>query len=106
MHDLNGSEREKKIARGAFDAALQKELSEIVSKFKEMASRAENPDDVWAVEEWLGDQRRRIDTCFDFRHSQLISVFGRLVRDGRVTLQQRQGLDEGKLALIERIATF
>ena len=106
MHDLKWSEREKKIARHAFETALQQELSEVVAKFKEMAAHAEKPEDIWAIEEWLGQQRRNIDTKYDFRYSQLVMVFGRLVRENRITEQQLEGLAEEKLAFIERIATL
>lgn len=41
MHDLKWSESEKKIARRVFETALQQELSEVVSRFKEMAAHAE-----------------------------------------------------------------
>ena len=106
MHDLKWSEREKKIARRVFEAALQQELAEVMAKFKEMAAHAEKPEDIWAVEEWLGGQRRNIDAKYDFRYSQLIMVFGRLVREGRITEQQLDGLAEEKLAFIERIASL
>ncbi len=106
MHDLKWSERERKLARRVFDAALQQELGETMTQFKEMAARAEKPDDMWAVEGWLANQRHGIDTKYDFRHSQLVIVFGKLLRESRVTGQQLEGLGEDKLSYIERIATL
>ena len=106
MHDLKWSESEKKLARRIFEAALQQELGEIMTKFKEMAGRAELPDEMWAVEGWLAHQRRDIDTKYDFRYSQLIIVFGKLLRENRVTEQQLEGLGKEKLSYIERIATL
>jgi len=106
MHDLKWSKRERKIARRAFEAALQQELGEIVTKFKEMAARAEKPDDMWAVESWLAQQRHGIDTKYDFRYSQLVIIFGTLLRESRVTEQQLEGLGEDKLSYIVRIATL
>ena len=52
----------------------------MMAKFKEKAARAEKPDDMWAIEEWLAHQRREIDTKYDFRYSQLVIVFGKLLR--------------------------
>jgi len=106
MHDLKWSEREKKVARQVFDAALQQELVEVLAKFKEMAAHAEKTEDIWSIEEWLGQQRRNIETKYDFRYSQLIMLFGRLMREGRITEQQLEGIAEEKLAFIERIATL
>ena len=106
MHDLKWSEREKKIARRVFEAALHQELGEVMAEFKEKAARAEEPDDMWAVEEWLAQRRRDIDTRYDFRYLQLVIVFGRLLREGRITEQQLEGLGEDKLSYIGRIATL
>ena len=106
MHDLKWTEREKKIARRVFEAALQQELSEVMAEFKEKAVRVEKPDDMWAVEGWLAQQRRDIDTKYDFRYSQLVIVFGKLLRESRITEQQLEGLGEDKLSYIERIATL
>ncbi len=106
MHDLKWSEREKKIARRVFEAALQQELGEVMAEFKDKAARAAEPDDMWAVEGWLAHRRRDIDTKYDFRYSQLVIVFGKLLREGRITEQQLEGLGEDKLSYIERIATL
>ena len=106
MHDLKWSEREKKIARRVFEAALHQELGEVMAEFKEKAARAEEADDMWAVEGWLAQRRRDIDTRYDFRYSQLVIVFGRLLREGRITEQQLEGLGEDKLSYIGRIATL
>lgn len=106
MHDLKWSEREKKFARLVFDATLQRELSEVMADFKQRAERAQKPDDLWAIEAWLAHRRRDIDTKYVFRYSQLIIVFGTLLREGRITLQQLEGLADDKLSHIERFATF
>lgn len=106
MHDLKWSDREKKIARRVFKAALQQELAETMTTFKEMAARAENPEDLWVVERWLARQRRGIDAKYDYRYSQLVSIFGNLLREGRITGQQIEGLAEDKRSYIERIAAL
>jgi len=80
MHDLKWSEREKKVARRVFETALQQELGEAMAEFKEKAVRALEPADMWAIEEWLAHRRRDIDTKYDFRYSQLVIVFGKLLR--------------------------
>ena len=106
MHDLEWSEAEKKIARRVFEAALHQELGEVMAKFKDKAAHAKEPDDMWAVENWLSQQRRGIEAKYDFRYSQLVVVFGKLLRESRVTEEQLAGLGEDKLSYIERIATL
>lgn len=106
MHDLKWSASEKKIARRVYEAALQQELGETMTRFKEMAARAEESADMWDVERWLAHQRRDIETKYDFRYSQLIIVFGRLLRENRITEERLAGLGDDKLSYIARIATL
>ena len=106
MRDLKWSESERKVARRVFDVALQQELAEIVAKFKEKAACAVKPDEMWNIEAWLAQRRREIDVKYDFRYSQLVMLFGRLVRENRVNDRQLLGLSEDKLSYIEHIASL
>lgn len=85
MHTLKWPDSERKIERRVFETALQQELAEIISVFKDKAAHAKGPDDMWAVENWLSRQRREIDAKYDFRYSQRIVVFGKLLRENRIT---------------------
>jgi len=106
MHDLKWSDREKKIARRVFEAALQQELGEAMAEFKEKAARAQTSDDMWEIEGWLSDRRHNIDITYDYRYSRLVMVFGKLLREKRITEQQLEGLGEDKLSYIGRIASL
>jgi hypothetical protein len=106
MLDLKWHEREKKIARRVFESALQRELGEAMAEFKEKAAKAAKPEDMWAVEGWLSRRRRDIDTKYDFRYSQLVIVFGKLLSEGRITEQQLEGLGQEKLSYIGSIASL
>lgn len=106
MHDLKWSESEKKIARRVFQAALEQELGDIMGRFKEQAARVAQPEDMWALEGWLAQQRREVEAKYDFRYSQLVMVFGRLLREGRVARAHFDGLGRDKLSSIEHIATL
>ena len=104
MNDLKWSGAERKIARDVFEAALQHELAELLVALKDKAASLDKPDDMWAIEGWLAECRREVDAKYDFRYSQLPIVFGRLLREGRITEQQISGLARDKLAFIERVA--
>jgi hypothetical protein len=106
MHQLKWFEREKKIARTVFEAALQQELAEVMAQFKTKAERVQNPDDLWAMEGWLAQQRRNVDEKYDFRYSELILLFGRLLREGRITWPQLDGLAQDKLAFIDSVVSL
>lgn len=103
---LKWSDSEKKVARRAFEAALAAELAQVMAEFKEKASAAAEPDDLWSIPEYLHRTRREIDEKYDYRYSQLIVVFGWLLREGRVQEAQLAGLSEEKLASIRRIASL
>ena len=106
MHGLKWADREKKIARKVFDAALQEACAAVLLEFKRRAVAASSVEDAWATERWLADERRRIDARFDFRYSQLIMVCGGLLREQRINLEQLDGLGADKLVWIERVASL
>ena len=100
------TDREKKIARRVFDAALHGELAEVMAEFKSRAASAKEPEDVWSVQEYLLQARRDIDRKYDYRYSQLDLVFGRLLREKRIEELDLKGLTEEKLGYIRRVASL
>ena len=85
MRELKWTEAEKKLSRRAFEVALQAELAEVLQDFKARAAAAQTPEDMWPVEHFLNHRRRELAAKYDYRYSQLISVFGRLIRERRLT---------------------
>ena len=100
------SKSEKAIARTAFDAALKRELQEVMRKTKQMANQIKEPADVWELEHYLTERRKEIDRKYDYRYSQLTHVFGRLLHEGRVSEEELRGLREDKLKPIRSLAKF
>ena len=70
---------EKKIARRAFEAALDVALSRTLIEFKRRAAAVTTPGEMWDLEDYLRRERRAIDETFDYRYSQLPFVFARLI---------------------------
>ena len=106
MNDTKWSESEKKLARMVFQEALAAELSIAVAEFKAKAAAVVQADDMWALEEHLSRKRRQIDIKYDFRYSQLLLVFGQLLREGQIQEVQLQGLTEDKQNSIRRLASL
>jgi hypothetical protein len=96
----------KTIARTAFDAALGRELHELIQETKRMASQISQSPDLWDLEHYLTERRKEIDRKYDYRYSQLTQVFGRLVYEGRVTEQDLARPHENKLKSIRSLAEF
>ena len=64
----------------------------------------EQPSDLWDLEHYLTESRKRIDRPYDYRYSVLTDVFGRLIREGRLSEKELQGLGEDKLESIRSYA--
>lgn len=100
------SKSEKVIARKAFDAALGRELLEIIREAKRMSNQIQHSSELWDLEHYLTERRKQIDRKYDYRYSQLTDVFGRLLHEGRVTEEELRGLREDKMKLIHSFAEF
>jgi hypothetical protein len=106
MHDRSWSGSEKKIARRAFEAALESTLAGVMAEFKAKAAAAATPSDMWDVGDWLHRRRREIDELFDYRYSQLPLVFGRLIVEGLLDEGQLTGLSEDKFEEIRHHVSY
>ena len=106
QRDLMWSRSEKAIARKAFDAALKRELHEVIQDAKQMASRIRQSSDLGDLEHYLTERRKEIDRKYDYRYSQLTLVFGKLLRESRLGEEELRGLRESKLESIRSYARF
>jgi hypothetical protein len=100
------SRSEKALARKAFDAALGRELHDVIQEAKKMASQIKQPSDLWDLEHYLTERRKEIDRTYDYRYSRLTHVFGRLLYEGRLQEEELRGLREEKLKAIRSVAQF
>ena len=100
------SKSEKVIARTAFDAALGRELHDVIQKAKQLANEIQQSSDLWDLEYYLTERRKEIDRKYDYRYSQLTHVFGRLLHEQRLCEEELRGLREDKLKSIRSFAKF
>ena len=100
------SRSEKAIAHKAFDAALDRELQEVIREAKQKADQIKEPADLWDLEHYLTQRRKEIDRKYDYRYSQLDLVFGRLLREKWIDEEDLRGLGEDKLRAIRSCAKF
>jgi Photoprotection regulator fluorescence recovery protein len=104
MRDLNWSPKEKAVARKAFNQALQRELEAAMVEAKKRAARIRQPSELWELERYLAERRVQIDREYEYKYSVLIFVLGNLVREGMLSEQELQGLNQDKLDSIRRYA--
>jgi hypothetical protein len=100
------SRSEKALARKAFDAALGRELHEVMQEAKRMANEIQKSSDLWDLEHYLTQRRKEIDRKYDSRSSRLTDVLGRLLYENRLGEEDLRGLREDKLNSIRSFAQF
>jgi photoprotection regulator FRP-like protein len=71
----------KVSARRAFDAALEREIHQVIQEAKRMASQIKLSADQWDLEHYLTQRRKEIDRKYDFRGSRLTDLLGRLLHE-------------------------
>ena len=103
MDGIEWSPAEKKIARSAFDRALERAQARTMAGLKARAASAPTPSDMWAIEDYLSRARREIDEIFDYRYSRLLLVFAILLRQGHLSEPELAGLSEEKLGFVRKL---
>ena len=106
MQDITWSNKEKQLARTVFESAAAAEEKELIERFQYKAATLKSLEDLWALQFAIRESEREYQQKYDYRYSQLIGVFGRLVREGRVSIDKLHGLSEEKLQYIGRIASL
>lgn len=105
MRDLKWSPSEKIIACKAFDQALTAELRDVVQRAKQIAAEVKEASELWELETCLRQRRLEIDRKYDYRYSVLPMVFATLLKQGRISEKDLNGLQEEKIDLIVGIAS-
>ena len=100
MRELHWSPKEKATARRACDGALHQELDATIQEAKQMATRIEQPDELWELERHLTQRRKEIDRKYEFKYSSVLLLLAELVRERRVSLDELHGLSEEKLKYV------
>lgn len=97
MFNVKWTVAEKKIARRAYDKALDRAPATAVADFKARAAAVTTPEEMWVIGEGLHRQQRELDQMFDYRYSQLLFVFPQLIREGYLEEAELAGLSDEKM---------
>jgi len=100
------SRSDKLVARKAFDAALTRELQEVIQQTKQMANGIKAPADLWDLEHYLTQRRKEIDRKYDSRTSHFTQVLGKLLQEGRLGEKDLRGLKATRLKSVQSYADF
>lgn len=100
-HAATWTASEKKTARRAFDKAFERHCTEITAEAMRMLENVTAPSDIWRVHEYLSEHRKTVDQIYQYKYSDLLLIFTRLMRDGWLTEADLAGLQEEKIARIK-----
>ena len=73
---------------------------------RKMAIQINEPDDLWALEQYLTERRKDINRKYDPRGSRLKDVMGRLLYENRIGEEDLRGLGDEKMKSIRSFAQF
>ena len=100
--NLKWTKKEKKVAREAFEKANAREAEHIVKTVKEMAEKIDSLEGVWDLQRFIREKKKEFYLKYDYRYSVLLMVFGTLIAQGWLTLEDLEGLDEEKMEYLRR----
>lgn len=103
---MTWSKSEQTIARRAFDAALTRELHDVMKEARQMANQIKDPAELWDLERHLTQRRKEIDQKYDSKYSRLTDVLGRLLYEHRISERDLRGLREDQLMKVRSFAEF
>ena len=104
IYEMKWTNEEKKVARKAFDNAYQREMDDIKSLLLNKVSKIKTNEDIWTILDLLLEKRKTVDSKYDYRYSQLIIVFSRLLSEGYLKEEDISELAEEKRELIKKLS--
>jgi hypothetical protein len=103
--DTQWSTTEERIAKTAFEQAYSRELEATMAEAKRQANLAQNPEDLWQLNDFLSARRHYLDGKYDDRPEGLVFVFAQLIKEGWLVMAELNGLSADKLSKI-RVLTL
>lgn len=102
--DTEWSTHEKKIAREVFDKAYMREIAALLEEVRQRAGAIAELEEMWKFHDFLSARRHELDGKYDYRYSDLIFLFARLLKEGWLQLEELEGLDPDKLTKVAVLA--
>jgi len=104
MSEINWSDSEKKTAKEAFGKAYEREINSLIEEVRQKASQISEIDQLWQLHDFLSAKRHEIDGKYDYKYSELIFVFAKLLKQGWVNKEELKELERDKLAKISALS--
>jgi hypothetical protein len=98
------SPSETEIAKKAFEIAYKRELSTLISAVKDRVNNIQEVEDIWRLHDLLSTKRYELDGKYDYHCPQLVLIFAGLVKDGWLSIDELDGLDQDKIVKINLLS--
>jgi hypothetical protein len=106
MKEETWSGAEKKWARKIFGELLQKECDLIINVTRELTNKATSQNDLIEINRYLTKSLKEINRKYDYRYSQLITLFGETLAEGMISESDLKVFSTDKVEHIRSIANF
>ncbi|MFO7630477.1 MAG: hypothetical protein R6W06_13385 [Prochlorococcaceae cyanobacterium] len=100
------SDQEQAVAKAAFEVAYGRAIDGLISSVRQQMQDVETDLSLWQLHDFLSIQRHVIEGRFDFRFEGILFVFASLVKEGLLSSEELQGLDNDKLGKIKAMSCF
>ncbi len=97
LSTLDRQKNEKIVAKRAFEKCYQRQCHAVLTKLKENIATADKLVDIWLIHDVLAEERKKIDSKYDYWYSVLIFVFARLLKEGWLQESDLYGMEDDKI---------
>lgn len=104
VSNIEWSKAEEQVAQAAFGLAYEREVQALMEEVRQKAATVIAIDEIWHLHDFLSAKRHDLDGKYDYRYSELIFVFSRLVKEGWLDVHELDGLAPDKLTKITLLA--
>ena len=104
MNQSSWSKKEKGIARHLFKRAYERESNELIKKVKDLTKTIKTSEDLWDLHDFLKEKRKEIDKKYDYSSTNFLFLFGRLLDEEWIRLDDFEGLSDDKIDKIKDFA--
>jgi hypothetical protein len=97
---------EKILAQKILGVALNREMLEIRKRISKTVTDYKEHEDIWKLHKYLSDKKKEMDSKYELKYSQMILVFGRMIREGYLREDDFNGLSESKIKAVKEISVI
>jgi len=92
---------EKLVAKRIFNLAKDRAYQNLINMVNSKVINSQ--DQIWELRDLLNKQAKEFDNKFDYRYSQLLTLFMQYINEELITIEELIGLSDDKINIIRDI---